>query len=275
MDVNLPGGGPAYPLATPGARLALNPTNDISVLAAVFSGNPAGNCPAGENPEACNKHGTTFSFTGGALFMGEVQYQQNQAVDVSGPRSTYKLGGWYHTGDFADQGLGHVTNGQIVSLAVNSSDSLEHRGNWGVYGVVDRLVWQNSASSVTVFWRGSVAPANRNLLSWYMDGGVGLTGPLRGRPDDTLTFGVAYSNISSDAAKLDRVTRSIAGSQNLIRDGETVFELNYTAQLTPWWKLQPDLQYFVHPGGGVADPDDPRHAIKNAFIIGLRTTVDF
>jgi hypothetical protein len=29
------------------------------------------------------------------------------------------------------------------------------------------------------------------------------------------------------------------------------------AQLAPWWALQPDLQYIVHPGGRIPDPDDP------------------
>ncbi len=120
-----------------------------------------------------------------------------------------------------------------------------------------------------------MVPADRNLLSWYMDGGFGITAPFRERPDDVLTFGVAYSNISPDASALDLATRSIAGSSYPIRNGETAFELSYTAQITPWWTLQPDLQYIVHPGGNVPDPDDPSHVIENSFLVGLRTTVAF
>ncbi len=275
LAVNLPGGGPAYPLATPGARLALEPTDDVSVLGAVFSGDPAGECGAMENPQVCNKHGTTFSFSGGALIMGELQYQANGEGDASGPQSAYKLGGWYHTADFADQERGNGTNGTIVSLAVDSNDPLEHAGNWGTYGVIDQVAWRGAVSSLTVFWRGSVVPADRNLVSWYMDGGFGITGPLPSRPDDMMTFGVAYSNISFDAAARDRATRRVTGSPYPIRDGETVFELTYRAQLAPWWSLQPDLQYMVNPGGSVPDPDNPGRTVANAFLIGLRTTVGF
>jgi porin len=36
------GGGPNYPLATPGVRLKVTPTNQIALLAAIFNGDPAG-----------------------------------------------------------------------------------------------------------------------------------------------------------------------------------------------------------------------------------------
>ena len=190
VDINLPGGGPAYPLPTPGARLKLEPANEVALLAAVFSGDPAGDCLDGENPQICNKHGTTFSFTGGALFMAEAQYRPN-ASSHGAVLSAYKLGGFYHTADFADLAFGNGNNGRIVSLAVDPSDPLEHEGNWGVYGVIDQVVWRSGASAFTMFWRGGVVPADRNLVSWYMDGGVGVTGPLRARADDTLSLGVA------------------------------------------------------------------------------------
>ena len=118
-------------------------------------------------------------------------------------------------------------------------------------------------------------PPDRNLLSWYMDGGFGITGPFHDRPDDVISFGVAYSNISPDASALDRATRQVTGSPYPVRDGETAFELSYTAQITPWWTLEPDLQYIVHPGGNVPDPDDPLHVIEDSFLIGLRTGITF
>jgi porin len=74
MAANLPSGGPAYPLATPGVRLQINPAENFSILGAVFSGDPAGRCrlddPAA-NPQVCNRYGTTFSFDGGAFWIGE------------------------------------------------------------------------------------------------------------------------------------------------------------------------------------------------------------
>ena len=50
-------GGPSSPLAAPGARLKVNATDNITLLAAVFFGDPAGrNCTG--NPEECNKYGS-------------------------------------------------------------------------------------------------------------------------------------------------------------------------------------------------------------------------
>src|SRR5262249_46251990 len=95
MAANLPSGGPAYPLATPGVRVQVNPFENVPILGAVFSGDPAGaNC--NDLPQACNRWGTTFSFDGGAFWIGEIQYLRNQEPDSKGLATAYKLGGWYH-----------------------------------------------------------------------------------------------------------------------------------------------------------------------------------
>lgn len=39
---DLPSGGPAYPEATPGARIAYMPNDHLTVKAAIFDGDPAG-----------------------------------------------------------------------------------------------------------------------------------------------------------------------------------------------------------------------------------------
>jgi len=54
-----------------------------------------------------------------------------------------------------------------------------------------------------------------------------------------------------------------------------VFEATYAAQIAPWWIVQPDVQYIVHPGGNVPDPNNPNAVIGNAFIAGIRNTIKF
>lgn len=274
MGPNLPSDGPAYPLATPGVRLKLDPTERVSLLAAVFSGDPAGrNCT--DHPQACNRHGTTFSFSGGAFLIGEAQYQINQEKDAKGLAAAYKIGAWYHTGTFADRRFGIDAAGAVVSLATAPPGTLDHRGNWGVYGVLDHMLWRAAERSASVFVRAGAAPDDRNLLSWYVDGGLGLKGLLPRRPEDTLTLGIAHSRVSRHARDLDRDTLSLSGPPYPIRNGETVFELSYIVQLAPWWTLQPDLQYIVRPGGNVPDPNDPTRRVGNALAIGLRSTLTF
>lgn len=265
-------GGPAYPLAAPGARLATTINDNLTLLTAVFAGNPAGKSNCTVTAQECNEHGLNFGFTGGALWMGELQYAVNQGKGAVGLPAVYKFGGWYATADYADLRYGVDSTGTRVLLSdPTSAGAYNHKGNWGLYGVIDQTVMQAGERALSVFLRGGFSPSDRNLVSYYVDGGVGLKGPISGRPDDTLTFGVAYAKISNDAAAAD-----IDAGNAVVRDHEVVFEVSYAAQLAPWWILQPDLQYIVHPGGNVANPNDPAGAaIRNAFVAGLRSTIKF
>ena len=60
LSANLPSGGPAYPFATPAARLKLDPTKDTSLLVALFNGDPAGPGPSTEDPQLRNRYGVNF-----------------------------------------------------------------------------------------------------------------------------------------------------------------------------------------------------------------------
>jgi len=163
-----------------------------------------------------------------------------------------------------------------VALAVDPDASpVQHRGNWGAYGVADQMVWRGEASSVNVFVRTGIAPSNRNLLSFYAEGGVVVKGPLAGRPDDRLAFGVGYAKVGPDVAAFDRDTLAVNGPPYPVRSSEVVLELTYVAQIAPWWSLQPDLQYIVRPGGGVPDPNDPARTVGNALVAGVRSTINF
>jgi porin len=268
LAANMTSGGAAYPLATPGVRLQLMPTENLTLLGGVFSGDPAGaNC--NDDAQTCNRHGTTFSFSGGSAWLGEAQYVVNQGENPAGLPGVYKIGGWYQTADFADQRYGVDGTGAVVLLSdPTMAGALNHSGNWGIYGVADQMVWRNSGRSANLFARLGYSPADRNLVTWYFDGGAGFKGFVPGRTDDVLTFGASYSKISDDA----NAAETDAG--NVARDYELLFEVSYTARITPWWILQPDLQYIVHPNGG-QNPDDATQGFDHAFLAGLRSTFTF
>jgi porin len=275
LGANLLSGGPAYPLGTPGVRVQANPGGDVTLLAAVFSGDPAGDNCNDTNRQTCDRYGTKFSFDGGVLTMAEVQYGVNQSKQAAGLPGTYKLGGWFASADYRDQHYGLNAAGAQVSLADPTvAFALTHQGNGGVYGVADQTVWRAAASSVNLFARGGVVPSDRNLVSYYVDGGVGIKGPLPGRADDTLTFGAAYAKISPAAVALERDFLAFNGSPYAVRDAETLFEVGYAAQIAPWWVVQPDLQYIWHPSGG-QNPNNPTLTLDHAFIAGIRSTIKF
>jgi len=247
-------GGPAYPLSSPGVRLKVKPAGDIAFLAAVFAGNPGGEGCTGD-PQICNRHGTVFSLGGGALWMTELQYAPKDGA--FGLPGSYKIGAWRETGTFADQFTGLP----------------QHRGDYGVYAIADQMVWRRGGTEdegVSLFLRLGGAPSDRSLVAWYVDGGVGYKGPFAGRPDDVIALGVAYARISGEAADADRA----AGPPTPVRDYESVVEVSYKAALAPWWTLQPNAQYVLHPGGKVATPNGSG-AIRNAVVLGLRTTIAF
>ena len=85
------------------------------------------------------------------------------------------------------------------------------------------------------------------------------TGLIPGRPRDVLGLGVIYARISRDFART-QPDRASWGH-------ETVVELTYKIAFAPWWSLQPDVQYVVHPGGSTATP--------NAVVVGLRLDLLF
>ncbi|MBV8650999.1 MAG: carbohydrate porin [Alphaproteobacteria bacterium] len=276
LATDLPSGGPAYPLATPGVRFKITPSEEFSVLAAVFNGDPAG---AGTgDPQQRDASGTSFRFSDGAFAIVEGDYGINQAKDATGLPGTYKLGGWYHGGRFADQRFDNTG----LSLANPASTGVPalHNGNYGIYAVADQLVWRQGDSGdqgLGVFARLSGSPADRNLISFYADAGVTYKGLIPGRDSDVLGLGIAYAKISSDAADRDRDAQSFGNPGHPVRDFETAIELTYQVQLAPWWTVQPDLQYIIHPGGNIVNPNTPssNRPIPDAFVAGLRMTVSF
>lgn len=140
--------------------------------------------------------------------------------------------------------------------------------------MIDHTLVRSERGAFSVFARGGVLPSDRNLISWYADAGFGIKG-LFNRPQDTLTFGVAYNSISRDAAALDQDNLILNGPPYPIRSSEIVLEMSYIWQVAPWWSIQPDIQYIIRPGGGVPHPDNPLLTVGDAFVAGVRTTITF
>jgi len=223
---NLPSGGPAYPLATPGVRLKLQPADSIAVLVALFNGDPAP--PGPSDPQRRNRRGTSFEIDDPPLLIGEVQATYNQGKDSAGLPGTVKLGAWHHFGRFDHQSRDAFG----LSLADPSGSGIAGRlrGDDGIYAVVDQMIYRAPGATdqgVGVFARVSASPSDRNLVSVYADAGVTFKGMLPGRPDDTFGVSVGYAEISSSARRLDRETVFFTGIPQPIRLSEAVLEITY------------------------------------------------
>ncbi len=273
-SLDLPSGGPAYPLATPAIRLKVIPNDQTTLLLAVFNGDTAG--PGLGDPQRRDPSGTAFRLNDGVFAIGEVQYAINAGEDATGLPGTYKLGAWYNSQNFPDQRF----RSDRLSLADPFSTAAVRfrRNDYSVYAVVDQTVWRETGvkdGGIGVFARVMGAPRDRNLIDVYAQGGVDYKGPFASRGNDTVGLAFSYAHISDRTSQLDRDRAAFSGVPLPIRHSETSLELTYQAQLAPWWQIQPDFQYIFSPGAGIPDPARLTRRIGDAAILGLRTNVTF
>jgi porin len=283
-SADLYAGGPAYPLSSLGIRLRVKPNESLTLLGGVFNDNPPGG-PFNDDSQLRDREasGTRFNMNTGALLIAELQYAVHQSESeksrcnnlTCGLSGIFKLGLWYDTASFPDQRF----DKDDLSLANPASRGIPrlHRGNFSIYGIIDQEIWRQSDGprSVCGFVRIMGAPADRNLIDYSLNAGVNLKAPLRGRDNDTFGIGYGWAHVSGSASDLDEDTERFSGQARPIRGSEHFIELTYQCQITPWWVVQPDLQYIINPGGGIPNPLKPTELIGNELVLGLRTIITF
>lgn len=281
-SADMPGGGPAYPLSALGVRVSARPVDGLTLLAGVFNGSPVKN-DNGTDPQMQNRHGTSFPWGDGRLYIAEMQFSYPALGSMVEPGQqqplgwTYRLGAWYNTKNFSDM----RTDQNGMSLADPSSNGVElqHNGNYAVYAVADKLIWRDNSDpnrTVAVFGRVMGTPLkDRNLIDFSMNAGLVFHSPFRNRTADMFGMGMGYAHVGNEAAQLDRDTVIYSGTPNPIRSSEKYVEMTYQYQLKPWIQIQPDIQYVFNPGAGLPSPDDPGARIKNELVMGIRTNISF
>jgi len=249
LALNDPYNPPVYPLAAPGLRFNLKPTDHLYLQAAVFSGNNGG--------QTQDTNGFDFRLNGasGLFIMSELGYLLNQGPKDKGLAGTYKLGSFVHTGPF------QTWNSQVSNAF--SGTSLDEQGpDFGVYSVIDQQIYKEESRHISLFLRAGYAPSNINRINPYLDGGFNFTGFIPSRDQDVLGLAAARSWISG---AYDNYSQAVNGAPP--STAEAVVEATDTIQIFPWWSLQPDLQYILQPGGATASSD--------ALVVGLRSTINF
>jgi porin len=235
---------PIYPVGGLGARLEYKPANALTFRAALFDSNPG-------IQNLNDKNGTRFHLSpnAGMIFIAEGNYRINPTTANHGMSGSYTLGGYYDSRKFTESFV-HPT----------------HSSNGGLYAIADQVVYRpapyvdetSNSRNLSIFVSCAVAPADRNLVSLYVDGGFDYRGLLPGRENDDFGIAISYTKLSQDVIHNAKVVRS---------GHETVIEATYRLRLTDHVFLQPDLQYILYPGGFGEHP--------NALVTGLRFDVIF
>ena len=229
----------AYPNPTWGANLFFKPFPRLSAKLGVYNAN--------SNINKNKYHGVNFTFksTNGVIWITEWCALINQEKEDHGMPGNYKIGFFYLTGD--------------KTLFLGGKE----RGDPCFYLLFDQMVYRlgapGSGRGLTPFVSFVFQPTNRNLFPFFFDGGFVFRGPFASRPKDAIDLGIAYGKYSKDKAEADQQ------QGNEPQNFETVIELNYWAQINPWFTIVPDLQYIIHPKG---------RDIPNAFVIGVQIGID-
>lgn len=232
-----------FPVTAPAVRLKAKPHDSLEILAAVYDGDP--------QESGVNKHGAHFHLNSkqGVMAIGEIDLNYKVQFFESGLLpGTLKVGAWSHSGD-AD----------ALTSVDDNGDPVRYKSNYGFYGILDQTVYcEKDEQGLGIFVQIGGSPDekndDRNLVDFYVGGGLNYHGLLPGRDEDDFGIAVASASIS------DRVRGVETRDEN-----ETTVEVTYRLKLNDSWSLQPDLQWVFNPG---AEP-----SVKDAVVAGIRFEV--
>jgi porin len=265
---DLPSGGPNYPMATPFVHARWKATGKLTLVGALYNGDPAP--PGNGDPQIRDRKGTVFRVNGNSLSFAELRYSPDPDAPETLP-TTYKLGGWYHSGRFDDRRF-DAARGLLASPS-SSGVARKLRGDFAVYAIVDQVLWRREeakAEGVGVFLQVQAGPNDRNLADVFVEGGLSWTAPFRERPDDVAGLSFAYLGISPAARQFSRDLVALGRAASPYANNETVIEATYKARLNDRLTLQPDAQYVINPNAHIPGSFGP----TNPLVIGIRATLN-
>lgn len=154
------------------------------------------------------------------------------------------------------------SNGMNVATSVGPGGVVynDFNRNYGCYAGFEQMVYKekkddnNDMQGLIVFGQFGMSPSNKNDMSKYLGGGLSYTGLIPKRDKDKIGIGVASG---SYAARLGDITSQVGS--------ETALEAFYRFQITPWFYMQPDVQFIMSPSG----------YYDNSIAFGIRSVVVF
>ena len=216
---------PTYPDPAFGFMAELNPKEWLSIRDGIYS-----------------KFGVPFNIT-------ELEVK----TKIKKLPGRYMLGAW----EMSD------SNGMSVTSGVDNIGNTytnDFNRNMGAYFNFEQMLYKekkddnNDMQGLVFFGQFGISPSNKNDLSKYMGTGLQYIGLIPKRDKDIAGIAVGSGRF---APRLGDITSQVGS--------ETAVECFYRAQITPWFYLQPDVQFIANPGG----------IYDNSVAIGLRSVITF
>jgi len=247
------------PYGAPGALLRLKTTENTYLQVAAYDGYP--DQGDGTRVELNRQEGVLLYF--------EMGYRLNQGKDDTGLPGNFKLGAFYHTGDFPDVE-------SVFGASIGANEVSFHPNTYGLYFLADQTLYREvgkddpARQGLVGFFRLTGAPPDRNLTEFSVDGGLVYKGLIPTRDYDSIALAASYLKMSGDIRTGQEAVNAVLPGYfptAALVDYEAVVELSYKAQLTAWMTMQVDVQRAIHPGGSAAIPD--------AWVFILAATLRF
>jgi len=235
ISMNTVNTGPAFYIPALGARLLWEPNETWYGQVSIYDGDTY---DSSIGDDRVNRPGLHLELGDGQGTFGMVElgYRHNQAEDADGLPGTYKLGGWWHTGEFDD-----------------FSGGVSHDGTQGVYASGEQMVYREYGDQgLSLFVRAGFAPEDRSEVDYSFQVGASYVGLIPDRDIDTAALGLSHASISSE----------LPG-----RTAETVVELAYEYVMSDDFTIQPSVQWVGDPGA--------TGKLDDALVLGLRVNLSF
>jgi porin len=242
-----------FPTALWGAHVKVHVTPMFYVATGVYLDKPH----AGESDQGFN-----LSFKHNGEFVPVELGWQTSEHALPG---VYKVGAYYNSEDTPDV----YDDINDMPAGLTGAPMMQRNGRWGGYAIVSQTVYRNP-DTARHLRLGAMAGMGDHATARYdyfwLAGGV-WQGTFPGRDQDFVSFMVAYAHTNPRLTRFQRQRDRVAPGSLGIQSYESVVEVDYGAQITPWFKLRPNLQYVIHPGGTGSIPD--------TLVTGLYAQVTF
>ncbi len=184
------------------------------------------------DPDAPDTTYVDFEFNDGALAIGEAGYYIEGDIKLA-------AGYWQYTEE-------------IITM----KDAAPSTGA-GYYVLADKTL----ADIFSLFFRIGMASADVYEVDMNVAYGFTVVPAFMGREDDMLGLGVTTARLSPDFSDFLKALGETPEAN------ETTIEFTYLLQLTPWFSLQPNVQYVMNPSAS--------STVDDATVFMLRCSILF
>lgn len=230
-----------FPTTALAARIKVQPTKEWYAQAVLLDGIP------GDPNDAKGTH-IDLDKEDGGLVVAEAGY----IPGGENPEGKFGVGAWWYSKKAPD----------LTDVDANGNPVMHN--NEGIYVIADHSLYKegkDSKKGLAGFARLGFANEDVNQFNYAWAVGLVYTGAIPTRDDGQLGFAVNGAHNSS------KFTNASETAGNPVDSQETAFELTYNDHITPWFALQPDIQYIIDPGTNPAS--------DNALIVGGRAIINF